>query len=171
MEIKKQLERLVKAIVDEGGSHDSCFLLGFIFLMIVDPTLLAKDCIDLVRQIVLLTHLFEERRVFKGSEFRPLDASTSSTNFGSMESWVSDLMVALQATKSLVLLAANFTSNFASPPVLANHNDEASEKISFQFQCVTWKLEKALGDIPYNQFDISEEVEEQESFRRPEREL
>ncbi|CAN6550142.1 unnamed protein product [Malus baccata var. baccata] len=39
--------------------------------------------------------------------------------------------------------------------------DEASKKISFQFQCVTWKLEKALGDIRYDQFDISEEVEEQ----------
>ncbi|KAM1744143.1 hypothetical protein ACFX11_011064 [Malus domestica] len=46
-------------------------------------------------------------------------------------------------------------------PVSTNYNDEASKKISFQFQCVTWKLEKALGDIRYDQFDISEEVEEQ----------
>ncbi|CAN6549572.1 unnamed protein product [Malus baccata var. baccata] len=120
-----------------------------------------KDCTDLVRRIALLTHLFEEIRVFKGSEFGPLDASTSSTNSGPTESWLSDLVVALQAAKSLVLLASNFTSNFAPPPVPANHNDEASKKISFQFQCVTWKLEKALGDIPYDQFDISEEVEEQ----------
>ncbi|TQD77761.1 hypothetical protein C1H46_036665 [Malus baccata] len=50
---------------------------------------------------------------------------------------------------------------FGPPPVPANYNDEVSKKISFQFQCVTWKLEKALGDIRYDQFDISEEVEEQ----------
>lgn len=81
-----------------------------------------KDCSDLVRRIALLTHLFEEIRVLKGREFGPLDASTSSTNSGPMESWVSDLVVALQAAKRLVLLAANFTSNFAPPPVSANHN-------------------------------------------------
>ena len=39
--------------------------------------------------------------------------------------------------------------------------DEASKKISFKFQCATWKLEKALAEIPYDQFEISEEVEEQ----------
>ncbi|BFG17180.1 hypothetical protein CerSpe_034540 [Prunus speciosa] len=119
-----------------------------------------KDCTDLVRRIALLTHLFEEIRLFKGREFGPLDASTSSTNSSSRESWASDLVVALQAAKRLVLLATNFTSN-STPSVPVTHNDEASKKISFQFQCVTWKLEKALGDIPYDQFDISEEVEEQ----------
>lgn len=35
------------------------------------------------------------------------------------------------------------------------------KKINFQFQCVTWKLEKALGSFPYDHFDISEEVQEQ----------
>ncbi|VVA33781.1 PREDICTED: U-box domain-containing [Prunus dulcis] len=119
-----------------------------------------KDCTDLVRRIALLTHLFEEIRLFKGREFGPLDASTSSTNSSSRESWASDLVVALQVAKRLVLLATNFTSN-STPSVPVNHNDEASKKISFQFQCVTWKLEKALADIPYDQFDISEEVEEQ----------
>ncbi|KAM0963304.1 hypothetical protein FF1_022434 [Malus domestica] len=53
-----------------------------------------KDCTDLVRRIALLTHLFKEIRVFKGNEFGPLDASTSSTNSGPTESWVSDMAVA-----------------------------------------------------------------------------
>ncbi|KAL0430243.1 UNVERIFIED_CONTAM: U-box domain-containing protein 10 [Sesamum radiatum] len=39
--------------------------------------------------------------------------------------------------------------------------DGATKKILFQFQCVTWKLEKALSNFPYDEFDISEEVQEQ----------
>lgn len=35
------------------------------------------------------------------------------------------------------------------------------KKIVFQFQCVTWKLEKALANLPYDHFEISEEVQEQ----------
>lgn len=38
------------------------------------------------------------------------------------------------------------------------------KKINFRFQCVTWKLEKALGNFPYDHFDISEEVQEQVCF-------
>lgn len=38
------------------------------------------------------------------------------------------------------------------------------KKIYFQFQCVTWKLGKALIDLPYDDFNISEEVQEQVSF-------
>jgi hypothetical protein len=39
--------------------------------------------------------------------------------------------------------------------------DGAAKRISFQFQCVTWKLEKALGDLTYDRYDISDEVREQ----------
>lgn len=39
--------------------------------------------------------------------------------------------------------------------------EEVAKKILFQFQCVTWKLEKALGNLPYERLDISEEVQEQ----------
>lgn len=39
--------------------------------------------------------------------------------------------------------------------------EEVAKKILFQFQCVTWKLEKALGNLPYDRLDISEEVQEQ----------
>ncbi|KAL6187633.1 hypothetical protein ACLB2K_039031 [Fragaria x ananassa] len=111
-----------------------------------------KECTDLVRRIALLTHLFEEIRDFKGREF--LNASTSS---GSSEPWVSDLVTALLAAKRLLV------NSSCAAPVLA---EEARKKISFHFQCATWKLEKALGGVPYDQFKISEEVEEQVALVR-----
>ncbi|XP_015882393.3 U-box domain-containing protein 11 [Ziziphus jujuba] len=121
-----------------------------------------KDGTDLVRRIALLSHLFEEIRDFKGTHlnFMPLDASTSSSpsssssSVSSKESWVTDLVVALQAAKRLLLVVANFHSDNA--PL-----EGASKKIAFQFQCVTWKLEKALGNLPYDHYEISEEVQEQ----------
>ncbi|KAF3432204.1 hypothetical protein FNV43_RR26943 [Rhamnella rubrinervis] len=109
-----------------------------------------KDGTDLVRRIALLSHVFEEIRDFKGTHLKPLDASTSS----SKASWVTDLVVALQAAKRLLLVVSSFHSNNVHP-------DGASKKIAFQFQCVTWKLEKALGNLPYDHFEISEEVQEQ----------
>ena len=39
--------------------------------------------------------------------------------------------------------------------------DGAAKKIAFQFQCLTWKLERALRSFPYDQLEISEEVQEQ----------
>lgn len=42
--------------------------------------------------------------------------------------------------------------------------DEAAKTIVFQFQCVTWKLEKLLSKLPYDRLDISEEVREQVKF-------
>ncbi|KAM1154775.1 hypothetical protein ACFX19_037718 [Malus domestica] len=59
-----------------------------------------NDCTDLVWRIALLMHLFEEIRVFKDNEFGPLDAATSSTNSSPTESWVSDLVVTLQAANA-----------------------------------------------------------------------
>lgn len=47
---------------------------------------------------------------------------------------------------------------------LPDFKEGEAKKIAFQFQCVTWKLEKALGSLPYHQFDISEEVQEQVSL-------
>ncbi|KDP38040.1 hypothetical protein JCGZ_04683 [Jatropha curcas] len=114
-----------------------------------------KDCMDLVRRISLLTHLLEEIRDYK-SESGPLDASSSCSS--SSGNWCSDLFGALQAAKRLLSVAATFKSN--------NNSDGAAKKIAFQFQCVTWKLEKALASIPYDQFDISEEVQEQVALVR-----
>ncbi|KAG5532215.1 hypothetical protein RHGRI_026741 [Rhododendron griersonianum] len=108
-----------------------------------------KDCTDLSRRVALLAHLFDEIRDFEASS-RPLDsASSSSASF----SWFSDLTLTIQAVKRLLSAADNFDSKISS--------DVPAKKIAFQFQCVTWKLEKTLGNLPYDQFDISEEVQEQ----------
>ncbi|PON98188.1 Beta-catenin [Trema orientale] len=136
-------------------------LVNDVVLVSVGGGVFKKDCTDLVRRIALLTHLFEEMRELKG-ELPPLDASSSSasasasssSSSSSRSSWASDLMVALQAAKCLLLLVAKFHSENVP-------TDGATKKIAFQFQCVTWKLEKALANLPYDHFDISEEVKEQ----------
>ncbi|KAH7571007.1 hypothetical protein JRO89_XS05G0238900 [Xanthoceras sorbifolium] len=124
-----------------------------------------KDCLDLMRRIALLKHLLEEIRDF-GPTLEVLTSSESSSSSSTITtstnlcsgSWWSDLVVALQAAKRLLSAAGTFTSN--------NPSDGAAKKISFQFQCVTWKLEKALGEVPYDGFDISEEVQEQVALVR-----
>ncbi|KAJ9135800.1 hypothetical protein P3X46_032936 [Hevea brasiliensis] len=114
-----------------------------------------KDCTDLLRRISLLTYFLEEIVDYKG-ESGPLDASNSSSS--SSGNWYSDLVGALQAAKRLLSVAFDFS--------LTNNSDGATKKIAFQFQCVTWKLEKALANIPFDQFDISEEVYEQVALVR-----
>ncbi|KAL2509694.1 U-box domain-containing protein 11 [Forsythia ovata] len=105
-----------------------------------------KDCMDLARRVSLLAHLLEEigdsKKTHKNHE-------TSSLN-----SCFSDLAMALQAAKRLLFAANNFEDSKIS-------SDGGTKKIFFQFQCVTWKLEKALANLPYDYFDISEEVQEQ----------
>ncbi|XP_055809573.1 U-box domain-containing protein 11-like [Solanum dulcamara] len=103
-----------------------------------------KDCTDLARRVALLAHLLDE---LKDSNTL-LDSSSSSFN-----SCFSDLSIALQAAKQLLLAANELDPKISS--------DVAVKKINFLFQCVTWKLEKALGNFPYDHFDISEEVQEQ----------
>ncbi|XP_022877006.1 U-box domain-containing protein 11-like [Olea europaea var. sylvestris] len=105
-----------------------------------------KHCMDLARKISLLTHLLEEIRDSKNSHNNGEMGSSSSFN-----SCISDL---IQAAKKLLFAANNFDNSKIS-------SDGAVKKISFQFQCVTWKLEKVLADLPYDHFDISEEVQEQ----------
>lgn len=107
-----------------------------------------KDCTDLARKVSLLTHLFEEIREFKG------DVGVSSTS----NSCLLDLSLSLQAAKRLLFAANNFDPTISY--------DGAVKKIVFQFQCVTWKLEKALANLPYDHFEISEEVQEQVALVR-----
>ncbi|XP_076904238.1 U-box domain-containing protein 11-like [Bidens hawaiensis] len=101
-----------------------------------------KDCTDLSRRVTLLSHLLEEIRDFKG-DVKVLNSLN----------WVSELMIGIQAAKKLLIIAGNFDRN-VSP-------DEAAMKIELQFHSVTLNLEKALAKLPYDQFDISEEVQEQ----------
>ncbi|KAJ0237388.1 U-box domain-containing protein 11 [Hirschfeldia incana] len=109
-----------------------------------------KDCTDLTRRVSLLSHLVEEIR-----ESTPIDSAASSS---SENDWWSDLVVALQASKRLLSSAARFQARDSS--------DNAAKRISFQFQCITWKLEKALSNVPYDLYDISDEVREQVELAR-----
>ncbi|XP_071721839.1 U-box domain-containing protein 11-like [Rutidosis leptorrhynchoides] len=135
----KTLLDLVHDIVSGGGSGGGA--------------LFKKDCTDLVRRVALLSHLLEEIRDFNRAneiESQPLELDDSP----SYSRWLSDLTVALHAAKRLLSIATSFNS-------CSSTTDGAARKIAFQFQCVTWKLEKASANIPYEQFDISEEVQEQ----------
>ncbi|KAK7379904.1 hypothetical protein VNO78_34180 [Psophocarpus tetragonolobus] len=109
-----------------------------------------KDCTDLVRRISLLTHLFEE---IKDLNHNVVLGSSSSSSSTSSNSWSSDLVLALHSARRLLSVARDFRSNCSS--------DGAAKAIVFQFQCVTWKLEKLLSNLPYDNLDISEEVKEQ----------
>lgn len=66
-----------------------------------------KDCTDLSRRIGLLSYLFEEIRDSKG-RLGPLDASASASS-SSSSSCLSDLTVALQAAKRLLLASVDPT--------------------------------------------------------------
>lgn len=113
-----------------------------------------KDCMDLSRRILLLSHLFEELVHFKGESRLQDNLASSST----CSSCLSDFAVVLQAAKALLSFAGSFDPNI-SP-------EGAAKKIAFQFQFLTWKLETALRNLSYDQFDISEEVQEQVNLVR-----
>ncbi|KAK4741666.1 hypothetical protein SAY87_025254 [Trapa incisa] len=106
--------------------------------------LFRKECADLVRKVSSLTSLFEEIRDLMGG---------CSSWTSPEDPWWSDLAAALQAAKRLLSVASIFD------PASSSEGD--AKKITFRFQRVTWKLEKALGELPYDQFNICEEVMEQ----------
>ncbi|GFQ04561.1 U-box domain-containing protein 11 [Phtheirospermum japonicum] len=108
-----------------------------------------KDCTDLARRVSLLAHLLEE---IKDSKKIQVNCEVGPSSFSS--SCFAELALALQAAKRLVFAANDFDNSKSC-------SDGATKKIIFQFQCVTWKLEKALCNLPYDDFDISEEVQEQ----------
>ncbi|XP_010552723.1 PREDICTED: U-box domain-containing protein 11 [Tarenaya hassleriana] len=131
-----------------GGGVSPAALLDLISEIVGIPAnagLFKKDCADLARRVSLLSHLVEDIR----------DSSAASS---SESEWWSDLVVGLQAAKRLLSSAAAFLAR--------EHPDGAAKRVSFQFQCVTWKLEKALGNLPFNQYDISQEVREQVELAR-----
>ncbi|KAK7252013.1 hypothetical protein RIF29_35683 [Crotalaria pallida] len=112
-----------------------------------------KDCTDLVRRISLLTYLFEEIKELNKVSESASASNTAAHSHSDSDSWSSDLVIALHSARRLLSVARNFRSNCSS--------DGAAKTIVFQFQCVTWKLEKLLSNLPYDNLDISEEVREQ----------
>ncbi|VVA94879.1 unnamed protein product [Arabis nemorensis] len=113
-----------------------------------------KDCADLSRRVCLLTHLIEEIR----DSPTPEESDASSSLISYECDWWSDLVVGLQAAKRLMSAATSFQAHESS--------DGAAKRITFQFQCVTWKLVKALSNLPYGRYDISDEVREQVELAR-----
>ncbi|KAJ6689591.1 hypothetical protein OIU85_005951 [Salix viminalis] len=113
-----------------------------------------KDCTDLVRRVSLLTHFLEEIN----GQLEKLDALGSSSSSSQEMNWWSDLVAALQSANNLLSLAGSFQST--------NDSDGTATKIATLFHGVTWKLEKSLANVPYDQFTISEEVQEQVALVR-----
>ncbi|KAG5240463.1 U-box domain-containing protein [Salix suchowensis] len=113
-----------------------------------------KDCTDLVRRVSLLTHFLEEIN----GQLDKLDALGSSSSSSQEMNWWSDLVAALQSANNLLSLAGSFQST--------NDSDGTATKIATLFHGVTWKLEKSLANVPYDQFNISEEVQEQVALVR-----
>lgn len=109
-----------------------------------------KDCNDLSRRISLLSHLFEEIRDFKGLKKKSLLSSSSNAS-----SFLDNLSVELKSARRLLLVALNYNNNSLTGI------DDAGKRLMFEFQCLTWNLEKTLGSLPYDYFDISDEVREQ----------
>ncbi|KAK8537332.1 hypothetical protein V6N13_042265 [Hibiscus sabdariffa] len=139
-----------------GGEASAAFLLRLVLEIVSAGTAYAnavfkKDCTNLVRMIAHITHLLEEIKGFLSSN-HDHDHPSSSV------SWLADLEEALQAAQRLLSVASAHHSD--------HYSDEAAKRISSQFQCVTWKLETALGKIPYDHFHISEEVQEQVALVR-----
>ncbi|XP_051146326.1 U-box domain-containing protein 10-like isoform X1 [Andrographis paniculata] len=110
-----------------------------------------KDCADLARKLSLLSHLVEE---IKNSGKFSVDYDFRTDSSSLLASGFSDLNLVLHAAKELLSAANNFDDSELS-------GDGRTKKIFFQFQCVTGNLEKALANIPYDCFGISEEVVEQ----------
>ncbi|CAA7052280.1 unnamed protein product [Microthlaspi erraticum] len=141
-----------------GVAVSPASLLGLIAEIIVIPAntgVFKKDCADLARRVCLLTHLVEEIR---DSPTPESDPSSSLIPSEYDDDWWSDLVVGLQSAKRLLVTATSFRARESS--------DGAAKRISFHFQCVAWKLEKALTGLPYDQYHISVEVREQVELAR-----
>ncbi|XP_010427916.1 PREDICTED: U-box domain-containing protein 10 [Camelina sativa] len=144
-----------------GGAITPASLIGLINEIVEIPVnsgVFKKDCADLARRVGLLTHLIEEIRDSLPPSPTSEESDASSSLSSSECDWWSDLVVGLQAAKRLLSSATSFQARESS--------DGAAKRISFQFQCVTWKLEKALGNLPYDRYDISDEVREQVELAR-----
>ncbi|KAL1531927.1 U-box domain-containing protein 10-like [Salvia divinorum] len=108
-----------------------------------------RECAELGRRVSLLAHFLQE---IEESERIQQNCQLGSSSFSN--SGFADLNLALLVAKRLLFAANDFDNSELTC-------DDATKKILFQFQCVTWKLEKALDNLPYDDLVISEEVLEQ----------
>ncbi|KAJ0987210.1 hypothetical protein J5N97_005566 [Dioscorea zingiberensis] len=113
-----------------------------------------SDCVRLARKVSLLSHLLEEIRESVARCVSGPVAASSSSRAASPVSCLADLLLALEASKCFLQLGCVAGS------------DIAGKNIAVQFQYVTWQLEKVLGNLPFDYFGISEEVQEEVALVR-----
>ncbi|PKA65138.1 U-box domain-containing protein 11 [Apostasia shenzhenica] len=118
---------------------------------------LPAEGVRLARKVSLLIHLLEEIRHFgarNGGLAPPPEAATSSAE-ASLWTCVSELGLALEGVKRFLLLGRwqNHGQSFIE------NSDKKSTEIQYQY--VTWNLEKVLANVPYECFEISDEVLEE----------
>ncbi|XP_078160101.1 U-box domain-containing protein 11-like [Carex rostrata] len=104
----------------------------------------------LVRKVSLLSHLLDEIEEFLSRSEAGGGEGSSAPRVDSTEGF-DELLTALQAAKRFLSLG------------LAGRTcqDTVPDKITVQFKYLMWQLEKALANLPYNYFSISEEIQEQ----------
>ncbi|XP_010916175.1 U-box domain-containing protein 10 isoform X1 [Elaeis guineensis] len=117
---------------------------------------LRADCLRLARKVSLLVHLLEEIRdsAAAANPTPPSSPVASSSSRTSPSSFLADLTAALEAVERFLILACR-------PPSADAPNDMINKHMAVQCQYATWQLEKTLGNLPSDYFDISDEVQEQ----------
>lgn len=118
---------------------------------------LRAERVGIARKISLLVHLFEEIRDSAAAATRA--PSTSCGAEPSPISWLADLLLAIEAARRFLSLEC--LQDGASVGIDVDSLETVRKTKSLQLQYVTWQLEKVLGNIPYNVFDVSDEVQEQ----------
>ncbi|KAI3502557.1 hypothetical protein L1887_30698 [Cichorium endivia] len=113
-----------------------------------------KDCADLYRRVALLSYLLEEIWEYEGDNRRLHKACFSS----SFRFSISELTAALEAAIRLLQSAGD------SDHIIST--EKAAVEFKSQFRSVTCKLETALSNFPYGDFDISQDVKELVDFVR-----
>nr|CAD1825276.1 unnamed protein product [Ananas comosus var. bracteatus] len=136
---------------------------------------IGADRLRLARNVSLLSHLLEEIAGFAArgggipaaaaaaAEGEASSSTSSSAAAADPVARLEELLVALEAAKRLLLVGRGSPlppSENASPSCYIVKDTEG-KNIAVQFQYVTWLLEKALAELPYEYFEISDEVQEQ----------
>ncbi|EEC73944.1 hypothetical protein OsI_08816 [Oryza sativa Indica Group] len=107
---------------------------------------LRADCLRLARKVSLLSHLVAE----------VAEAGAGGGDADAADSWLGDLVRALQAARRFVELG-----RAPARPSRASDQDAVCNNVAVQFKFVTWQLQTVLARLPQSCFQISDEVQEE----------
>nr|CAD1826710.1 unnamed protein product [Ananas comosus var. bracteatus] len=118
---------------------------------------LGAERLRLARKVSLLSHLLDEIVEFLAGKGAAAEASSSAAD---PMLCLEELLRALETAKRFLLLGL---SPPPSPPLhLENAASDVRRKyIALQLKYVTWQLERALGNFPFDYFGVSDEIQEQ----------